>query len=58
MTGVLCRLLLENMPSILSGAARAQAHSQTGDVIFAPKLERSDSTLDWTLDARDLHNKV
>ena len=55
---MLCRLLLESMPSILSGDAREQARPQTGEVIFAPKLERGDGTLDWRLDARDLHNKV
>lgn len=53
-----CRLLLNNLEAIWSGEAEQQAKPQTGTPSVAPKLDRRESKLDWSDDARTIHNKV
>jgi methionyl-tRNA formyltransferase len=53
------KILIENLPVIWSGQAEELASAQRDeDVTYAPKMERADGELDFSLPASKLHNKV
>ncbi len=51
------QLLLETLPSIISGTAIAKPQQETG-ATYASMLKKEDGYLDFSISARDLFNKV